>query len=269
METQTEYVPFATMQTRLGQVKLADIVIRAEIQRRLDLSKVNRIKREFKPWALGVFHVWDDNGTLYVIDAQHRTVAAQDIGGIDLVDAKIYWGINKAEAIELFLALNAASIPKRIEKFLLLIEAGDTQYLEMRDILQEFGYDIDRTSTETRTSAAGAIERIYFGDRRSTEATHPEVLRTSIKVIAEAWQHRHVIPAEIIEGIGHFFHRYGSEANYGRLIEKLTRYGPPQAVYGEAKGYRANMGGTLPLNVARLLRWEYNKGLRVNLLPEW
>lgn len=269
MELEVDHAPFATMQTRLTQVKLADIVVRPEIQRRLERNKVNRIIREFKPWALGVFHLWEDDGILYVIDAQHRTVAAQEIGTVESVDAKIYSGINKAEAIDLFIALNTASMPKRIDRFLLYIEADDPAYIEISNILAEYGYTVTRATSETTTSAAEALERIYFGDRRSTVNSHPAILHLTMQTIVSTWAHGYSVPGPVLEGIGAFYHRYGSEVNQKRLIDQMVKRGSPHNLMAQARSWKEVKGHTLPWNVARILLDYYNSGRHAQKLIDW
>lgn len=121
---------------------------------------VTKISDRFDPQKLGVIDVSLRNGNYYVVDGQHRVIAAR-MAGMEGLMATVHVGLTYEEEAQLFIALNEIIAPlTQLEIYKSEVEAGDKKALEIRDILAQVGISIGKTGSSS-TSAIGKIKSIY------------------------------------------------------------------------------------------------------------
>jgi hypothetical protein len=245
-------------------------------QRPLDVSKVQRIKRNFNVNALGVWTVSKrTNHGVYVIDAQHRTEVVRQLmldGDHDgLVPCHVFYDLTVAEEAQMYLELNTGSQPTPLQKFKARIAAGETSAVEIAKFLGYYGWAIHPVGGKGTIQAIAAVDKVYALSQK-IEA-EPNLVQLVILTISRAWgDDESAGQGALFLGLGQFLAEYTDRVELDRLAEKLGGYqGGPNALVNNARQLATLQGWKLHATVASLIVEEYNKGRQLdkNKLPVW
>lgn len=226
----------------------------------------------FEPDALGVLAVSArPDGQTIILDGQNRAELCRRVGwGDQSVLCRIYEGLTVQKEAALFRALNDNRQVKSVFKFLARVTEGEPAAVAINTVVEQLGWKVAGQVSAKQISAVVALEKIFTGDRRKDSPGVGAVF-TTLNLVTEAWGHRpETVNGQVLLGVGGVVNRYGDDLSIADLVRKLSSYpGGPGGLLGDARGLKAMLGGSVGNAVAETIVKVYNKGRRVNRLPEW
>lgn len=245
-------------------IAVAELSVDPTVQRDLIGARVKQLRKNLDLRGIGTLTVSRrDDGSSVVLDGQHRVAALLAEGMNDhKVRCEVHHGLDRASEARLFRLLNNTRKASAFDDFIKGVMAGDPECTRINAIVQEHGLKI--TQTGQGQGEIAAVTRL-----RHLYRTSPGSLAKTLGVIVGAWGTTpDGLDGVLIAGIGSVFARYKEDVDQAKLIGKLAkRPGGPRRLVGDARGQRDYNGGTVPMNVARLVVDTYNKGLRTGQLP--
>lgn len=251
---------------------VSELEIDRRIQRDgINMAKVEHIKRHWNPAAAGFLTVSHRKDRSYVIlDGQHRWEAWRQLSdNTGTFACRVFERLTLVEEAQMFLDLNYTTQPRLIEKFRVRLEAEDPVAVGIDKILRSYEWKVSHIPSNGHVNAVAALERLYqLSEKRELE---PNLVQQLILVITRAWGHdRYGVQAMLLEGIGRLLSEHGSKVDFDILISRLREIdGGPQTLHTDASQYARLRKGKVSMAVAELVTNAYNKGRRVNVLPEW
>lgn len=254
-----------TITTRIERIPALFLDTSPGYQRSLDLQLVKKIASAIREEALGLVVVSERAGnTFTVIDGQHRVHAVREVDEERELLCEVHTGMTYQQEAELFVFLQKNRKPmKGIDRFRAEIEAGDERAIAIQKIIEEAGYHLPRTTTAGKGGviAVSALVKVFTYDKTG------DVLRQTMGLIARAWGEDIVPNGVLIEAIGTFLAKQptATAKRLGKVLEQYSEARMTQLVRAESESTASSMtnGG------GRLLTRLYNKGLRVDRIPEW
>ena len=136
-----------------------------------------RINEFASAWSwirCGALSIAKREGKFYVMDGQHRLLAAMKRADIDLLPCIIF----DAESLEVeadsFVALNSnKTAVAGVDRFKAMVVAGDQVALAVRNMLQATGHSVGPTSSSKTVSCILTIWKVYSRDPATMEALWP------------------------------------------------------------------------------------------------
>lgn len=254
-------------------VRISDITIHPDAQRKLNVAWVNQQAKLFNPEALGLPVVCRfDERKFYAIDGQHRIALLRAVGwGDQQIECEVYEGLTLEEMATEFLLRNKKTNTRTFDKFRIRITAKDPVAVGVEQIIHQAGLVLsDQGSREGAVTAVAALERIYTGAGLTDGSKHgPRALERTIATVCTAWgKSTSGFVGDVIEGLGLVQLRY-SGLEQAALAQKLASFnGGAAGVLGQARSLREMRGGTIPHCVAGVVIELYNRG-RKNKLESW
>ncbi len=252
---------------------LNQLIVDSTIQRPLDENRAQKMADVLDLSLLGVVEVSErPNGTLHIMDGQHR-VAALRLAGFhnETVECKVHHGLTKAQEAARFNGLNTFKAPRAFDRFKVRIQEGDSVALGVDRILMEHGWRLMTGHIDGGFTAVQAAERVYTGFGTANKETGPQNFANALGTVTQAWG-RGPMAANgfIISGLGLFFARYGDQIDKPSLVKRLAQFaGGPDNYLGKARGIRDWRGGGLARCVAELTVEVYNKRRSSSQLEAW
>lgn len=257
----------------IEDIPVARLSIDQTVQRPLDPARVDKIAGDYQVAALGVIVVSRrGDGTVHVIDGQHRVAATTAVGRNDQsLRCLVYTGLALADEAAMFRRLNNSRAVSAVDRFRVRVVEGDPAAVAINGVLDRNGWTVRFSKTSGSFTAVAAIEQVYRGPQRGKRGEHVDVVESVIRIITESWGHSiDGVRAEVVSGIGAVMHRHGVNVDVPKLIGELaTHPGGPRALVGKAKGLRDYRGGTVGDACAEVLVGLINKSRRINRLPAW
>lgn len=248
-------------------VSLSDINVDGVYQRKLTKAFVQHLVDHFDPDALGIIHVSQrEDGSCWAVDGQHRVNACRGFLGEGWekqhVECLVYLGLTREEEAWLFEHLNNMKVMRPFDRFRARLVAQEANAVAIDKIAREEGFTIADGSGAL--SCVAVMEAIFKGARAQNAQEGPANLRKTLHSVAKAWGLKAPHPnGHIIQGLGLFLERYGSEIDSARLIRKLAEFsGGFSGLLGKARQMRDIQGGQVALAVFELIRRDYNIGLK-------
>lgn len=253
-------------------VPVSKLEIDPKMQRlALDVRKIERIRKEYNPDALGIITASQRNAAETVIlDGGHRwraTVEETENQGTLLT--RVFKGLTRQEEAVLFLLLNSGNQPNLLDKFRINLVAEDPVAVGIDQIVKQFGLGIGPAGNENTVQCVGALRRVYVMSLKGE--CDPNLLDLSIRAITNAWgKDGQGLQATMIEGIALFLAKNSANVDFARTWERLRAYpGGAMGLHAKARANAANRGMRMPHSVADLVTDVYNKGLNTRKLPVW
>ena len=241
---------------RIAYVRPDQVRVDIRAQRDIHPVKVRKMLAKFDPDLLGTVILSERaDGSLYVIDGQHRIAVAQAANYQGTIPALIFTGLAVREEAQMFLGYQESSPPRTLEALRVKVEAGDEAAIEMADTLNRYGFTFLREPELRRVSAAGALQKGY----RLGGAT---LLDRVFATIQSAWPSDETAPhGVIVLALATFLHRF-PEVDVTRLARVLSA-DRPLTLVADIKAMKAiERLPNLDEAGARLVANLYNKGLR-------
>ena len=222
---------------------------------------VNTLRRNYKERGIGVIYVSKRaDGTLAIVDGQHRVLALRALGIDTPVHCHVYTDLTEEEECEQFLLLNTRRNISAVDKFRLAVGAGLPNYVAANAILHERGLAIEGDANmngHVPISCAAAVIKEY--DRGERERGGPQALACGLDAILAAWgTDGSALEGHVVSGVSQIYHANGWVEN-DHLVSKLAKYPAGAAgVLGKAKGRREYEGGGVGTCVAKVVIDAYN-----------
>lgn len=213
--------------------------------------------------ALGVIIVSRrDDGTLAVLDGQHRIRALANAGmGEWLVTCKVFDGLTIPEEAGLFRRYNTTSKTNALEDLLKAIVEGEPEAVAINKIARRNGLTIALQSGPGKIACATAMRKVFRAGEMG-----PAALGFALHVGVQAWgAHSDSVDGHIVQGLGDLYVRYGEDIDRAALIRKLAKHkGGARGLIGQAKTLASLEHLTMHRGVARVALGLYNRGRREN-----
>lgn len=255
----------------LRWLKVANLAPHPRVQRsRFSQARADRIARDLDPEKFGILTVWRDGTNHWVIDGQHRLAALLTLGWEDQkVECLVYESLTEAEAAKLFRSQSKRTAVTALDDFLVALIEGEPEAVAINRIIESLGMKVGQGFKTGGVAAVQALQRTYRPN--GNVEPQPEVLRTTLSIIIEAWGATgEAMQGAIIDGIGRVVATYNGNLSLGDLRRKLARRsGGASGIIGDARLLREMFPGTLPDAIATIVVNEYNKGRRSRKLAEW
>jgi hypothetical protein len=233
-------------------------------QRGLRNKFAERLANNWSTLALGLPLVSRrEDGTLYVVNGQHRVAAANLMGLEDMV-CLVVSGLSARDEADLRLHGNVQLAENSLERFKAKVAAKYPDALDIVEIAHRFDTQINESPmADSGLNAVATIEYIYALDRGVT-------LVRVFEIIQDAWsrvggERTH---AAALKGIAWFLGAHASEFNRARLVERMSVTGPA-GLEAMSRTTRAAMRGSLWLNYYRALVECYNERLSESASLNW
>jgi hypothetical protein len=211
-------------------------------QRILDQRRVDKMAGEWKPELAGVLEVSARNGSWYVLDGQHRLVAAR-LAHVEALRVQLHDDLTIQQEAALFAKLNSERVrPTTASLFRARLFAGEAIPTDIELICTAQGVTLnftsgDRSSRPGSTRAFSTLERIY--------QYSASLLEQTLRICGGAWASDPKAYTEVpLYGVSGFLLTYARHPRFDerRLIEKLAAW-PVSHVIQRSKAV-GNTGGS-------------------------
>lgn len=253
-------------------LNVSAIQVDERVQRKILRHKVDRIKREFNPDALGVLTISKrEDGQLFCVDGGHRLRAVKELtDDRGVVPCHVFKGLALRDEAKMFLELNFTTKLHNLDQFKARVVAEDEAAVEIDRYLRAYGWDINKDrKRDGNVSAVAAIERVYWDSIRVD--AQPNLVQICSLIVTRAWgMNRDGMAGAMFEGLGRVLAEHGERIELESIIKKLKAYpGGPHALLRKAEDVAVMYRLKPSMGVARLIVEEYNRGRRANALPVW
>lgn len=212
----------------------SSLIIDERVQRHIRPGHLKHITSKLDLDAIGVITVSRrDDGTLVIIDGQHRVRALVDAGMGDWpVTCRVFEGLTVAQEAGLFRRYNTTSKTNAIEDLLKAIVEGEPEAVAINAIAERNKLRISLNGGPGYIACATAMRKVY-----GAKEYGPAALGFAIHVGVSAWgANSDSVDSIIVRGLGEFYLRYGEEIDRAPLIRKLGKHtGGPRGLIGKAK----------------------------------
>jgi hypothetical protein len=244
-------------------VKPNELTIDPRVQRPRDDIKLNNMLIEFDQQALGQITLSQrPDGTLIVLDGQHRTLLVAAVGYQGGLYAKVYRGLTLQQEARLFRLLNNTTKAGRLALFNVALTEGDPRALAINDVLRKYGL----------TMTAGSFAAVAAAERIARRKDGLAALDWAIDVTQRTWgQEAKYLDGRVIEALSMLRLRDGLDIKTDTLVAKLAGQGSVSNLLGTARTVQQVRNGTLHSAMAATIVGAYNKSLKKdeNKLRPW
>lgn len=202
------------------------------------------------------------DGKAYVVDGQHRVLAAMELGlGDTKVLCHVYRGLTIEQEAALFLSANDARPVTPIDRFKAGLVAGDPVCKGVQKTLKKYGLHVSSSPADGAVRCVSKAIALYERD--------PELLDAVCAVLTESWGSRAAALEQVVfAATGMVVDRYNGEIDRSTLVKKLSGYrGGPSALAGDARGLADYKPISVTRAAAEIMVDTYNKGKRVGQVP--
>lgn len=240
-------------------ISLEDIGIDKRYQREPTVSRSKQISKSFDKQAAGRLVVnMREDGTLWLIDGQHRRLAMM-MAGIKEWSCDVLYGLTIEEEAKLFAVRNSnTSVASMLEKHHAKVMYKDPIATAIHDMVYSLGLYIPRKSGkmngESALIAVGCLYDLYASCKS-------ERLLYILTFIKKTWGIRKKAYSQyMIEGVERFTRRHYNQFREDRFIKQLRQIAP-EILMGRAStiGGLEGCGGSEAMY--RIFVREYNHNL--------
>lgn len=257
------------MTHQMRRVKPSGVQFDHSYQRVPVRAHLARLVEQYDPTLVGALVVSRREAGDFVIDGQHRVLAAIEAGQGDVaMDAVVHVGLTTSDEAALFLQLNRQRKPvTRVSEWGAALVAGDPSVVAQANAIERAGWRVNPTSGAAgQISAVKALARLraldVYGSRDLTYAV--------LTVLTSAWGNgKEVANGHLLEGAGLLFARFGDEIDRDALARKLKASGTATDMLGKASSHRRVLGGTMANAVGSVMHAQYNSKRGTTKLAAW
>ena len=238
-------------------VRIADLHVDPAYQRDLSRDMVEKIREEWEESAAGAIVVSRrENGDLYIVNGQHRTAAASELGREEIL-AQVIPGLTSQDESRLRLLGNTRRNDTAQERFRAQVAAGDVESIAIQEILKQFGTRINPSADmHNGVNSVSGVEDLYRRDRNGL------LLTSVMEIIRDSFGHMggRAVGASTLKAIGWFLVKHRHEIDVRRFTERLAAEGI-DSIDRKGRSFKAAMGGALWMNYYRAMIETYNARL--------
>lgn len=242
-------------------LKIDALEIDPDYQRDLRHDLINKISREYDIVKAGPILVSERaDGTLMVVDGQHRMLGAKQAGETE-VFANVVHGLTQEQEAALRLARNDRRADTIYEKFRTRIVMGDQKAHRITEIVRQNNTDVNLSPSMTSgVNGIATLEVLYDIDGTGVW------LGRTLRVIREAFGDDEMNPdtcsASMLKSVCWFLaqHVDSHEVPEAEFITRLGSLGP-EDVRRKAVSHKAANGGAMWVNYYRALveLWNFKR----------
>lgn len=250
-------------------VKVDGITQKLAYQRPVVPSRLRKLTQRFDPAMMGeILAVREDDGSLTVLDGQHRVELAKALGQPS-VKAEVLTGVSDADRGRLFLGRNDRTNVARIHRDRARATVGDEETLAIDAACKAAGFafitDEAHQSTFRDAEAAAVIMRTGERSKAHPELTGPQHLQHVLALYADIYGNDERPDSLILKGLSMLLlSRQDSEVDEERLGRSLQGIPPAQLVLS-ARALHAELARSEEMGITRatkrLIADQYNRGL--------
>lgn len=243
------------------KVRARDLNVDPDVQRMQDPKQVDKLEIEFDELFAGTLVISKRaDGTLWVVDGQHRKEAGLRIDPNIEFDAEIYEGLTKRQEAIMFLRLNKHRKPVRpFDSYNVSLTAGLDLEVRVQAQVTACGLRVASSSSANQVGAVEACRSIVLKDKLKSG-----LLQDTLLVNESAWgRSPESWDNMILRAVATVIHKNRSNIDLKRLSKILQKRHP-----GTWKGAAVSMapgGGGSESRSNRLVEvivTAYNTGLR-------
>lgn len=203
-------------------------MIRTEnYQRVLNMRNVNKIVKSFNPAKLGVLVVSERaDGTYSVLDGQHRLTALRRLG-FSATNCIVLKNMSLQEEADYFRRQNENKQNLRIaDTFNASLYAEDEESLEIKRLMDKYGFRLGKSGTPMYICAIGALQTII-------RTYNAQTLENVLCSIAGTWpKDTTILRREMLAGLAEFWYRFAAQVPQARFEQRMATRSPA-AMYQE------------------------------------
>ncbi len=247
---------------RLRWLPLDQMKINPVAQRELNRSRVDHLVASLDLEQLGNPTVNLRDGSIFIIDGQHRIEAMRQFGFTDeKIQCWTYEGLSEVEEAEKFLQLNDVLIVAALPKYRTAITAGRDEECDIDRIVRSLDLCVSKDKVAGAIGAVGTLRRIY---RRGGAAILARALRIARDAFGDSG-----MEAAVLDGMGHLCQRYNGDLDEARAVAALKGvHGGVDGLLGQADILRRKTGNPKGHCVAAAAVVLINRSRGRNL-PSW
>jgi hypothetical protein len=249
----------------LRPLAVSSLIVDPEVQRSLDVRRVEKIAADLSHDALGTITVSHRaNGSYHIIDGQHRVSAVRLAeGDSGEVMCRVFQKLTVEEEAAMFRLLNATAKPGALDLFRIRVVEREEVAVHINDMLDRNGFRLGLSTDGSVFAAVAAAERIYRQD--------PNALEWTLSTIVRAWgRDGAAADGRIVSGLGMVYIRYGTAVDPASMADKLARFaGGPAGLIGKSRGLRDIISGPVGSAVSEIIVETYNRSRKTRALPPW
>lgn len=256
-----------------ADLDVADLEIDPRIQRAyIRMDRVEKMKREFNPLALGRIHVsYRKDHSYRVLDGWHRLITVRELtSNAGAIPAFVYEGLTLEQEAQMFLQLNSGERPTAIDRYNVSLFAGDEESLAIDAIVHGLGWKVAATSGQGQLSCVKTLQQLY---RRSVQfEEEPNLVHMALLMVNKAWgDTSDSAQAHILMGLGRVWQEYKDKLKFDRMVVTLRDIeGGPSGLTVAAKQIATLKRRKLGMAVAEYVVDQYNVRLGPrSALPQW
>lgn len=251
-------------------VRIDDLKVDHSYQRDLDVNLVQKIARDYDIAAAGPLVISRrSDGSLFVVNGQHRGAAAKTAGETEVIAQVIDMSgvpLDEARKIEAELRLkgNTRRGDKVQERFRAQLAAGYRESLAIVEIARQFGTRINPwPDSKHGVNAVSTIEALYRKDSGGHLVRVFEFIQEAFGSVDGPTS-----TTAVLSATSWLLERHDHEMDRKRMVERLGVEGL-DALMRQALSHRAAMGGSVWMNVYRAMIGVYNQRLPENKHLTW
>lgn len=230
--------------------------INQEYQRDVVPNKVREIAAAWSWISFGAIVVAERDGEFWVIDGQHRILAAKRRSDISALPCVVFKTFDVKEEAQGFLDLNTGRKPvTAVAKYKAMVAAGDSDAIYVQQQLESLGLEVKPTA-----NTPGQIKCIAWCLKRAAE--NKDAFRQVLSVAADlSAQDNMSVSERVLDGLWILNQRCGDGLFDKRLLKRLREKGARLLLDGanRAAAYYASGGAKI---WAQGMLAELNKGLQ-------
>ena len=162
---------------RMRMISKYDLDIDYTYQRDGNEAKVNVIARDWSWLACGVITVAERGGKRFVVDGQHRVLAALKRSDIDTMPCIVFKSHGVKEEATGFLVAQTMRKPvSATEKFRALVAIGDPVAIAVKDLVETSGRTVEKWAGSSTVNCAGAMLKLMRDDGKYLRRVWPLIM---------------------------------------------------------------------------------------------
>jgi len=241
-------------------IRFSDLSVEPIYQRDVVWARISYLAKNWRGSDIGIITVSFRDGKYWIVDGQHRYLAALELG---LEDTKVLCHVHRDLTVEqeakLFASLNDQRAPTAYDRFKAGLVYGDRIAIGVDKATRRHGFFVSSSSARGKISCVAKLMEL--------ERRDPELLDATLQVVSSAWgNERAAVEAPILAGVAKVLDRYNGSVDLTDLAIKLKKNSDPGSLLGHAKGIKAMSGKPAPETIALSVVDIYNKGKRSKAL---
>lgn len=244
-----------TKKTNISHVNVDDLKTDYSYQRALDEKRVKKIAQDFTPEIAGVIVVSRRaDGSLYVVDGNHRVSAMRSIGRKYAV-ANIFDGLSDTEEADLFRRLNTSQKkPSFNEVLVASIAAGNEESVAYKALL-------DMSGVKYSFNANCGTDKCFIAHKQGLMAVKrfgAQVFLSTLRILNMSVQR---LDGALVSGLANVLHSYpGIKRDRLTQVLSITPYEDIIRTTASFAGVIYSGNGAY-VSLAKAIVSFYNKGL--------